>query len=374
MVDTRLPVFNADAQTAYIDMRTDATNLEGRQVVVLGDPSLNANVAAVLSQDGTTSDETTPAIAVRSVGSLAVTIAGATGTVGVYLHSTAGSLAVNVGRVQETVTVRLDPGYELGSIKGINTSIAVVPFTGSGSTLYDETADAVRVLISGSHTAASLVIAGQQIAGTNRPLIVNTDGAIKIYDIVAGTVTANVAGSLTGITNSIAVHLLSTGGTLTTYLDPGTTLEGIQSSVSVHLVSTAGTLWIKPDPAGTYFTNGAHTANIFTVAGSTSGGATSGVTLVAPSANASFKVFAFSLQTTGIVGNVWRFTNGGETATEFFRGLATAIQTSSTPVGANLAVQPPGFLFATGINTTLALRSDSGSLVHYSVSYFKESA
>ena len=319
MVDTRLPVFNADAQTAYIDMRTDATNLEGRQVVVLGDPSLNANVAAVLSQDGTTSDETTPAIAVRSVGSLAVSIVGSSASLSVYLSATAG-----------TVHVKNDP----------DSTVRVFGLQGT----------------------------------TVRPFIMNTDGAIKVYDLVAGTVTANVAGSLTGITNSIAVHLLSTAGTLTTYLDSGTTLEGIQSSVSVHLVSTAGTLWIKPDPAGTYFTNGAHTANIFTVAGSTSGGATSGVTLVAPSANASFKVFAFSLQTTGIVGNVWRFTNGGETATEFFRGLVTSIQTSSTPVGANLAVQPPGFLFATGINTTLALRSDAGSLVHYSVSFLKESA
>ena len=371
MVDTKLVVFNADAQSAHIDMRTEGTNSEGRQVVVLGDPSLNANVAAVLSQDGTTSDETTPAIAVRSVGSLAVSIAGASGTVGVYLHSTAGSIAVNVGRVQETVTVRLDPGYELGSIKGINTSIAVVPFTGSGSTLYDETADAVRVLISGSHTAASLVIAGQQVVGTNRPLIVNTDGAIKIYDIVAGTVTANVAGSLTGITNSIAVHLLSTGGTLTTYLDPGTTLEGIQSSVSVHLVSTAGTLWIKPDPAGTYFINGAHTSSIFTVTGSTSGGTTSGVTLVAPSANYNFKVFAYAIQSTAAVDNAWRFTNGGGSETELWRPL---ISDGGAGVGANLTVTPPGFIFATGVNVTLALKSDAGSLVHYSVSFIKESS
>lgn len=256
MADTSLIVFNASGQSAYIDMRTESTNLEGRQVVVLGDASLNANVAAVASQDVPTasSDKTTPGLVMRGVGSF--TIVGLDGV-------------------------------------------------------------------------------------TARPLRMNSDGAVKIYDLTAGTVTIG---------------------------------SGSTGTLGIHLGSTGGTLIIKPDPAGTFFTNAANTANIFTVAGSTSGVSPSGVTLVSPSANASFKVFAFSLQTTGIVSVVARFTNGGGSATEFWRGLVTANQTSSTPIGANLAIQPPGYLFATGVSVTLALHLDTSTLVHYSVSYFKESA
>ena len=39
-----------------------------------------------------------------------------------------------------------------------------------------------------------------------------------------------------------------------------------------------------------------------------------------------------------------------------------------------LFLLPPAFIFATGVSTTLAIKNDSGSLIHYSVSYIKESA
>lgn len=476
-------------------------------------------------------------------------VVGITNSIAVHVLTTGGTMAVNVGKTDGTVTVRLDPGYELGSVKGINSTvgvfltgtagtqhvyldpgttlegiqssvavhilstngtmavnvgkvdgtvavffspgtpavattlagtIAAVPTTGSGDPIYEETGNWQRVLIAGSQAAASLQVSG--ITSTVGVHLGSTGGtlAIKIdpdYNTVAATFSASslevtpttgsrilydlghqavrtiIAGTsaaasiqVTGITNTIGVFLTGTAGTQHVYLDPGTTLEGIQSSVAVHVGSTGGTLAIKIDPdhnvvaatfsasslevvptsgsrilydlghqavrtiiagtsaaasllvsgitnsiavhvgstggtihvkldpAGTAFTNAGHTASIFTVAGSTAGVSASGVQLVAPSANAAFKVFAFSLQTTGIVSTVARFTNGGGTATEFWRGLVTANQTSSTPIGANLAVTPPGFLFSTGVSTTLALHLDNATLVHYSVSYFKETA
>lgn len=372
MADSSVAVTAGSGTT--IDTRTESTNSNHRQVVVLGDPAVNANVAAVITQDGLNTDETTPAIAVRSVGSLSVSIAGSSGTMGVYLAGTAG-----------TIHTYLDPGTTL---EGIQSSIAVyVGSTGGTINVKNDPDSTVRVY-------------GLQ-GTTVRPFIMNTDGAIKVYDIVNGTVTANVAGSLTGITNSIQVHLLSTGGTIHTYLDPATTLEGITSSISVRIqetsgtigvkldpssilagitgsinvriAQTAGTLIVKLDPAGTAFVNASHTASIFTVSGSTSGGTTSGVTLVAPSASYNFKVYAYSLQTTGAVSQAIRFTNGGGSETELWRPLVTASGVTGAQ-GANLAVPPPSFIFATGTNVTLAIKNDSGSLIHYSVSYIKESA
>ena len=148
----------------------------------------------------------------------------------------------------------------------------------------------------------------------------------------------------------------------------------LSGSFAIHLLSTNGTITTKIDGGNTVFVNAAHTAGIFTVSGSTSGVSASGVTLVAPSSAYNFKVFAYSIQTTGIISMTPRFTNGaGTSPTDFWRPLITAVETTSTPKGANLAVTPPGYLFATGTNTTLALLND-GSLVHYSVSYIKESA
>lgn len=176
---------------------------------------------------------------------------------------------------------------------------------------------------------------------------------IKVVDGTDGSTTAVATGNGTN-GNALRVTLAS---------DSTGVVTGITNTVTV-----------KIDPAGFIFANAGHTASIFTVSGSTSGVSPSGVTLISPSANYSFKVFAFSLQTTGIVSTVARFTNGGGSATEYWRGLVTSNQSSSAPVGANLAVPPPAFLFATGTSTTLALHLDNASLVHYSVSYLKETA
>lgn len=232
MSDTKLTIFQSDGTTAAIDYRTEATNGDGRQVIAIGDPSINNNVAQVATQDASTQNQTIAGAVVRVAGSIVIA-----------------------------------PGV-------------------------------------------------------------------------------NSIGTVVGITNSVAVHVLSTNGTIT----------------------------IKNDPASYNLVNAYHTANIFTVAGTTSGVSASGVTLVSPSANASFKVFAFSVQTTGVISMNPQFTNGaGTSPTVFWTPLITAAATTSSPVGANLAVTPPGFLFATGTSTTLALLNQ-GSLIHYSVSYIKESA
>lgn len=66
-------------------------------------------------------------------------------------------------------------------------------------------------------------------------------------------------------------------------------------------------------------------------------------------------------------------TNGsGAAPVEYWR---YALQAPTAGIaGANLAVSPPAYIFATGENTTLCITCDNASLVHYSVGYFKESA
>lgn len=275
--------------------------------------------------DGTISSGTLDYVTrVRNLVDGTVTVTGITNSIAVHVLSTNGTIGVDVGKVQQidfVTRVRNVVDGTLTTVTGV---------------------DRVRNLVDGTLSLVSMV---QRV---NNVVDGTLSNVYRVHNLIDGTVKVSSSSSSIGV-----------------YFDRGNPAVNAYFNGNVAVTPNAGI------PAINVYS----TANIFTVSGSTSGGTTSGVTLISPSANASFKVFAFSLQTTGIVGTVWRFCNGsGASQTEFFRGLATANQTSSTPVGANLAVQPPGFLFATGVSTTLALVSDTGSLVHYTVSYFKESA
>lgn len=81
------------------------------------------------------------------------------------------------------------------------------------------------------------------------------------------------------------------------------------------------------------------------------------------------KVFAFSLTTTSTTAVVCQFKNGTGGSVLYEYVLQAP---SNVNVGANLAVDPPAFLFATGAATLLNLHLDGAQTVHYSVSYFEE--
>lgn len=307
MSDTRLTIFQSDGTTAAIDYRTESTNGDGRQVIVFGDPSINANVAAVQGSDPSSN---TQGIVVRDINTSA--IAGfLNGSLSIYLQATSGTL--NVQLKPGTIAVSLDPGHLLGSITA-NAG------TGSFNVQFDP-----------GHTLGKV----EPGVGTFQVFLPDTGHEI---------------GTIRGNTNTLTIFLPDTGHTL------GKVDQGVASSTQPWLVNTQGT------------------ASIFTVSGSVSGVSVSGNTIISPSANASFKIFSFSIQTTGQVSLTTKFTNGaGTSPTEFYRPLITAAGVTGAQ-GANLVSAPFAPLFITGTSTTLALVLDSATLVHYSVSYIKESA
>lgn len=205
----------------------------------------------------------------------------------------------------------------------------------------------------------------RQVVVFGDPALNNNVAAVATQDV--GATDQTTPAVLMRLAGSASVQLVGQATTLAVSLDPGHELGSIKSiNSTVSVAFSPAKPIILADMQGT--------ASIFTVSGSTSGVSVSGVTLIAPSASYNFKIFAYSIQTTGVVSMTPRFTNGaGSTPTDFWRPLITAASSTSAPIGANLAVNPPGYLFATGVNTTLALLND-GSLVHYSVSYIKESA
>lgn len=389
------------------------------------------------------------------------------GTSGVYIDSTAGTLGVRVGQVDGTVAVYFSPANPAVAAT-FSGSIAAVPQSGSGDPLYDEGKNAMVVMQKAGETfAVYFDPSNPAVAATFSSAsleVIPTTGSRIMYDLNHQAVRALIVGTsaaaslqVTGITNSIAVHLLSTGGTLgvnigtiagttavylhstggtlgvnvgkisdtvAVYLHStagsiGVNVGKISDTVAVYLIATAGTLRIKLDPSspgiGTddvaFPTGGSgtpvmglfddtstdsvdegdigvirmtgnrllmghldSTASLFTASGTASGVSVSGNTIISPSANAAFKIYAYSIQTTGQVSIATKFTNGAGTGpTEYWRPLVTASGVTGVQ-GANLTSWPSAPLFAVGVSTTLSLVLDSATLVHYSVAYTKESA
>lgn len=262
-----------------------------------------------------------------------------TNTLGVYLSATAGTIGVDVGKMQQVDYVTRVRNIVDGTL---STVVRV-------SNLIDGT---VRV---GNITGSTLQVNVGTIAGT---------AAVYLHS-TAGTLVVKVARESAGVGIDDSVFTQGTGtGVPIMGLFDDTTPDSVDENDVGVLRMTGNRLLMNNIQA---------TAGIFTVSGSTSTAGNN--TLVSPSASYSFKVYAYSIQTTGIVSSAPRFTTGASAgATELWRPLINSVQTSSTPVGANMAVSPPGYIFATGVSTTLSLYLDTGTLVHYSVSFIKESA
>lgn len=107
-----------------------------------------------------------------------------------------------------------------------------------------------------------------------------------------------------------------------------------------------------------------------TLTGSTGSlSATNGTISLTPSGK--IKVYAFSLTTTSAT-EVTCILHSGSVANglELWRGTFMAPAGSNS--GANLAVSPPGYLFASRTGTAISLSLSTAVLVHYSISYYDE--
>jgi hypothetical protein len=339
--------------------------------------TIAANIGKV---DGTVAVFFSPANPAVNIGAVSLNV---------YLGATAGTIAADVVKIAGTAAVFFSPSrptvisdagtgtFRIGDIPGTTAvyfspanpavsatfsgSIAAVPTTGSGDPIYEEIGNWQRVLIAGSQTAASLQIVG--ITQSINVYLGATAGTIRVGDIPGTTAVyfspANPAVSATFSGSIAAVPTTGSGDPI--YEEPGNwqriLIAGSQSAASLVIKDITSTGLIPVTASGTANTAGGSGAN----------------TIKSPIAGRNIKVYAYALTTTGVVSISPRFTTGGSAgATELWR---VALQApASVGTGANLAVQPPGYLFATGTGNTLALYLDSATLVHYSVAYFLESA
>lgn len=334
MADTRLTIFQSDGTTAAIDYRTESSNLDGRQVIVIGDSSSNNAVAAVQATDPNSNAE---GLVVRDVNTSA--IAGFLGgTLGVYLNSTSGT--VNVALKPGTIAVSLDPGHLLGSVTA-NAG------TGTFTVAFDP-----------GHELGSI----KQINNTVGVYLDSTQGTVAVQ-LKAGTIAVSLdPGHLLG-----SVTANAGTGSFNVQFDPGHTLGKVDAGL--------GTFNVALDPGHTIGIIGDQATIVIpiTTAGNSSAVSVSGKTIAGPTSSRVLKVFAFSLTTTAQTSLTAKFTNGAGTSPTVF--YEAALQAPAQGIaGSNMAVTPPGYLWATASGATLSLLLDSASLVHYMVSYFEESA
>lgn len=381
-----------------IDTRTETTNSNHRQVVVIGDPGINDNVInAVTADPGQTS--TTSGLVVRLAGSArihqatagtfavyfdpanpAVNISSFTGSLGVFFDR--GNPTVTVASITNTVGVFFDRGNPAvnltsGTLTNITNTVAVYFDRGNPTV----TANAGTGTFNVAFSPAVPTVA---VSGITNTVGVYFDRGNPAVNLTSGTLTnitntvavyfdrANPSVSVSTVTGSIgvyfdrgnpAVNITSFTGSLGVYFDRG--------NPTVTANAGTGTFTVAFSPAKPIVLADTSATAIVptTVSGSTSTAGNN--TLVSPEAGQSIKVYAYSITTTAQVHIVPRFTTGASAgATERWR---VGLQAPSAGVaGANLAVSPPGYLFAMGTNTTLALYIDTASLVHYAVAYFKE--
>lgn len=205
----------------------------------------------------------------------------------------------------------------------------------------------------------------------NEPFNIAQIGGVAVSSSAAGTMQVKMeagAGTMAVYFSPANPAVAATfSGSIATYFDPSGPAVNV-ARVGGNAMASAGVPSGYTPTVANIWATGVIPA---TVSSSTSTAGNN--TVVSPEASHNIKVYAYSLSTTGIVPISPRFTTGASAgATELWRVALQAA--SATGTGANLAVQPPGYLFAAGTGNTLALYLDSGTLTHYSVSYFKESA
>jgi len=410
LADTKVVIFNADGASAYIDYRTEGTNLEGRQVVVLGDPATNAGVAPVDVTAGLKVDLGTDNDVTLTSG----TLTGITNRIDVQRVHNIVDGTVSIGRpdinrvfnlVDGTVSIgRPDINRVHNLVNGTVTVADVTAFTARPDinrvhniidgtitiasittrpdiqrvhNIVDGTVSVGRPDINRVHNVIdgtiSTVASITNIAGFSARPDINrvhnvVDGTItvasitarpdiqRVHNVVDGTITV---ASITNRPDIQRVHNI-VDGTMT--VNAGTNLNTSALATSANQLAAGHTVQDLSGTATAYYS----------ATGSYAGVSTLGKTIVAPVASRVNKIYAITLTTTAQVGTVVQLTDGAGSATEHWR---YALQAPSQGVsGANLAVTPPGYLFATASGSTLAILTNNASLIHYTVAYFRESA
>ena len=184
--------------------------------------------------------------------------------------------------------------------------------------------------------------------------------------IVVNTVSTIVIGEVTVTGSTTVVGTVTVTGSTT--IVGSVTVTG--STTIVGTVTVTGSTAIVGSVTVTGTTTTFNLADMGRTIVSTSGtlSATNG-TLVVSSSSQKIKVYAYSITTTSSTQQLCQFTSGVGGAALWAVAL---IAPTGAVAGANLAIQPPGYIFAVPSSSVLNLSLTGTNAVHWSISYFLE--
>lgn len=310
------------ARVATVEIARGSTN-EMQEILVVGDPQSSLGMARVLAAvPGSTEFGLVVRVADPSTGPFA--ISSIAGVSVVRQESTAWQVQVGIpdqGAFSSNTTFQLPIGAVVGAGDVVagkagalrmssNRALWTHPVDSSGGLLSDSTQRAIRVTSVDAPSTGPIVISS--IVGPVTVRLNTSSGAG-----VEGSTTTQSTGSVLGIN--------------TREVQP----SGRQSTSILVLIQTAG--------------------------GST--------TLVSSVAGLKHCVFAYSVMSTIIATSSCAFLSSLGTAERWGLLLGTG---SSGITGANLAINPPGFIFQTNAADPLGFSASSSGLYRVSISWFTE--
>lgn len=342
---TLLGVSNADSESTvdlWADPSTHALLISG---TVTASPASNGATGAAV-----------PASADYEGINVGGTLRGVTG---VNPSGTVYAQQVDLASVGGT-TFALGQALAAASIPVVLTAAQITTLTPLTSvTVTQATASSLNATVVGTGTFAvqatpvtqvdTFMLGGVNIKEINAvaPLMGNGGtgtGALRVALVNDGTGRMATVDTVTAVT---------TVSTLTNQTQEG----GVNISLNAGAVDTGTRRIVQANGAG---------KTIVSTGGSAASNGNN--TLVSAGTN-KLKVFAFSLSTTSTSATTCIFQSGAS-GTELWRVLLQAGTSVST--GANLAVAPPAWLFATAAATLLNLNLSGANTIHWSASYFDE--
>lgn len=338
----------------------------------------DALIAALYAKTDSTKDDVSPLL-LDSAGNLCVNV-----TVGTLTISSTASTITNA--VGNPVNVSLTNTVVTIESTGLN----VTPTT-TAATITNAVGNPVNVsltstlvtvdnTIAANVTLTSTIVTAHISPSTTVVTVhISPSGSLATVSLTSTKVTVESAGLAVNATltntkvtvdNTVAVNATLTSTAVTVSNGAGVlnvnvataTLGTVTVSGSVSLSSTAVTVSNTP-------TVGAIQLLSKTLTGVTGSVSATWTSVFTPTNKA--KIFAFSLTTTSASEVIVLICDGAfANAKEKWR--ATLMAPSGANSGANLAVSPPGHLFATRSTSAVTISLSTAVLVHYSLSFYDE--
>lgn len=247
------------------------------------------------------------------------------------------------------------------TIASDNTAFSV----NAAATLAAETTKVIGVVRTADGTGNLLVSAANALNSTGAGILASQNVA-QFDDVSPTAITENQFGNLRmsanrnlyGTIRDAAGNERGANVTAANALSiDNSSIAGTATSVGVGASGTGVQRMVEANNAG---------KTLATVSGTA---ASSGNNTLKAAGTNLLKVYAFSLTTTSATSTTCIFQSGAS-GTELWRVVLQA--PTSVNVGANLAVTPPAYLFATASATLLNLNLSGAQTIHYSVAYYDE--